>query len=617
MLKKFNFTYNLSQNQVSKIHTENNSNVELPIRVEENEIDYFVSPSSYEVEDNKKILINDILNEDSMKFSSSLDDLSFDRWGSGEGGGDGGGLIRFRVYYSNDSLAKIIDFQNKNEELFYRPVSIKIPNAIISESDPSFDPLNFNTTDMITFIETTQILSKKIGIRTIEASFNNKAIYLLDQKVTIETKVTIGSLANHYDLEITTPNWNSFKSIFTVDQTVNYSEAADTFYHEFRISLKELPSTQDSPDLTRWADETKEVDNYIMSFSYEGERLLSIDNVSIGCNGENVQSAQGIVDGFENVPDTIEYLLTDHYGKELTDINLPSFTESQDNFGLFINDPKRNAAHQIVDQTDGNQLLKDILFDHHLGMFINHKGEYYLENWLPKSIVFGFKEADTAYNEKNTIDIKPIKRDTLNNVVSDYQFKMDLSEATGDHNRTLRVKNPNEATFDFARDIEGVDDSDEAIAFSAWQLAKAGYNRITNLTQTEQESNWHKLAFSDGTGTSEGIAFIRNQLAHVNREHEYIIFTVPYNETNLSKELLSFISIEDAKITDGEARNGWIVERRLNLKNDTITWKMLLDISKYDPFLFQVNVWKDGNFVLNIKTDGNFPNNIKTNGTGI
>jgi len=297
--------------------------------------------------------------------------------------------------------------------------------------------------------------------------------------------------------------------------------------------------------------------------------LIGVDSPSIGCNGENVSTITGIERGFENVPSTIDYLLTDHYDKTAADIDGPSFGQAQTDFSLFVNDPLRNAAHQITAQTDGNQLLKDILYAHHLGMFINRAGKYQLENWLPKSLVFSFTDPEEYYTESECLSIKPIRRDNLNSVVSDYQLEMDLSEASGDYNRTLRVKNTNEDTFNFERDVEGVDESDTALAFSAWQLGKAGHNRINKLSQTKSQSKWHKLAFSDGTGTSEGIAFIRNQLGHVNREHEYITIIVPYNPTNLDKELLSFISIEDVIITDGNARKGWIVERKLNLSNDT------------------------------------------------
>jgi hypothetical protein len=618
-LKKFEFLYNLSENSVNNIHETKNINTEKPITIKDGISNFIPSGDSYSVFDSRVVTLANVIEEDKILVRESNNSFNEIFTGNISGGEFSASAFASIIYNKNDSN-QIIEFGKKYDDTYYRPISILIKNAIISESDPTYDPLSFTTNEMINFLEVEHYnYSMERGVRTI-INRSEGVMWYDGSKKTIETVVSAGSEIDHYDLEVNFTNWESFKSLFSITGIPDDNDIVDSIYAKIRFIFEQLPSSQGGigqPRLTRWDDEYfSDTSNWIFDIAIEGFKEIPVDNISIGCNGENVQSAQGIIDGFENVPDTIQYLLTDHYDKDIADIDTASFTEAQDNFSMFINDPVRNAAHQIVDQTDGNTLLKDILFAHHLGMFIDHSGQYYLENWLPKSIVFGFKEADTAYNETNTISIKPIKRDTLNNVVSDYQFKMDLSEATGDYNRTLRVKNPNEDTFNFARDIEGVDEGDTALAFSAWQLAKAGYNRVTNLTQTEKSSNWHKLAFSDGTGTSEAIAFIRNQLAHVNREHEYITFTVPYNTTNLAKELLSFISIQDELITDNEARNGWIVERRLNLKNDTITWKMLLDISKYDPFLFQVNVWKDGDFVTNVKTEGANPTNLKSNGTG-
>ena len=72
-------------------------------------------------------------------------------------------------------------------------------------------------------------------------------------------------------------------------------------------------------------------------------------------------------------------------------------------------------------------------------------------------------------------------------------------------------------------------------------------------------------------------------------------------------ELLSFLSIRDQKITGNVERLGWIVERKLNTKTDSIELKLLLDISATDPYLVEIGVVQDdanevGNEWLNDST---------------
>ena len=58
-------------------------------------------------------------------------------------------------------------------------------------------------------------------------------------------------------------------------------------------------------------------------------------------------------------------------------------------------------------------------------------------------------------------------------------------------------------------------------------------------------------------------------------------------------ELLSFISVRDAKVTSNVERLGWIVERKIDTKSDIIELKLLLDISATDPFLVEIGVVQD------------------------
>ena len=351
---------------------------------------------------------------------------------------------------------------------------------------------------------------------------------------------------------------------------------------------------------------------------------LPTDDIAIGCNGENVQSGNE----FENVPDTITYLLS-KLGKGLSDIDTQSFTDAQSDFAKYVNDPERNAAHQIIEQNDSLQLLKDILYSHMLGMYVNRSGEYRMVNWLPKSIVFSDTPAEVIYTENEFEFIGRIERDDLNSVISDCEFDFNLSESQGDFLNKLRIKNTNEDSFDFQRDSEGIDTTMYGLAESAWKMYKAGHSRLRKLSQTKISSKWIKAFYSKElvqrvqgipfpyVGTGEALSFVRNLGAHLNRQHEYVKIRVPINEQNSGNELLSFISVNDQKITDGRDRKGWIVDRKIDLSENKLEYKLLLDIDPYDPFLYKVNVWRDGDFTDNVKTDGNFPSNKKINGDGI
>lgn len=317
---------------------------------------------------------------------------------------------------------------------------------------------------------------------------------------------------------------------------------------------------------------------------------IKVQDISIGCNGENVQSGNE----FESVTDTIKYIQTDYGNISTSNIDTASYTQSENLFDKLPSPTTRNACKQITDQKSINLVYKEILYSHHLGMFISRDGKYTMENWLPYSTVFYNDLYPVAsFNDTNCIDIGDIKRDSLTTVVSDFELKYDKNESTDKFQKTMRIKNTNESSFDFDRDTEGVTSDNYAEAEEAWLLLRAGYLRTKNSSQTKVENEWIKSFYSDGTGEGEALAFIRNQAGHVNRQHEYITITIPYIRSNLDLELLSFINIRDSKITGGVERAGWIVDRKLDVKKDQIQLKLLLDISATDPYLVEIGVVQD------------------------
>ncbi len=206
----------------------------------------------------------------------------------------------------------------------------------------------------------------------------------------------------------------------------------------------------------------------------------------------------------------------------------------------------------------------------HLGLFPDRKLEYKLENWLPKSTVFSDTATIADYTVENWLPkngIGKIDRAQITQVVSDFQLDFNFNEATGEFQQTMRIKNTSASAFDFDSCTEGVSPENEEIAAQAWELLRAGYLRAKKETQTTFETKWIKMEFSDGTGESEAINFIRNHAGHVNRELEKVTIRLPLNATDAIIDLLSFISVTDQKRTEGETRPGWIVEHRISWKN--------------------------------------------------
>lgn len=316
-----------------------------------------------------------------------------------------------------------------------------------------------------------------------------------------------------------------------------------------------------------------------------------VNDLSIGTNGENVTISDN--EGqFASVTDTIQYL-QETYGKIATsNINTASYATAEADFEKFPSSYTRNAAHQIVESTDMNTVLKDILYNYNLGMFFGHNGQYYIRNFMVESYQFFNGISPTVFfNELNTINISKITRDDINTIVSDYELKWNYNEATGEYKNITRIKNTDQATFDFTRDTEGVLFDNRLIAEECWNFLKQGYNRSKKLSQSKHETKWTKTWFPE-FGDSEAINFIRNQSQWTSRQHEYMNVTIPVTDSNIAIELLTFVSVNDGIILNA-ARQGWVVKRVLKPSNDTIVLTILLDIDQNDPFLENVNIIQD------------------------
>lgn len=337
----------------------------------------------------------------------------------------------------------------------------------------------------------------------------------------------------------------------------------------------------------------------------------SIDNLSIGTNGENVDPGNQ----FENYPDTIKYIDTTFNGVDISDINTASYDQAQADYELFNSTMERNPAHQITEQTDFNEILGDMLYFSHLGLFPDRFDKRTLVNWLPKSAVFSDSTPTTVYT-KFLGTPEDIERPRNTKIASDYELIFNLNEATGDYLNTIRIKNTNESSFDFDRDTEGIPLILESEAFEVWDQLASGEKRIKKQSKTTVNSKWIKAGFPDNTGVTEALTFIRNQASHVNREMEYKKFSVPLNKADAIKELLSFDSVNHPTKTDGQERPGWIVEHTVSFTASRVRFKLLLDINKKDPFFKRFNIIQDNATEDDIIEDNTVATDIIQDGTG-
>jgi len=585
--------YNLSQKEVKEVHQNLTSNISKPLTVRDGDnIEKFLSsPIDYNgvVEDgNQKVELLKIDNEDNVKsfaLQAFPEDLEFEAVQKAITPGNPSGQYTFNISISGENKTLMNDFIDNNGGTYFNLGQVWLNGSLSAPTTVSIDGGE---------------LSNTIALRgTYKSTIApNTVIHMMEVTPIVPAFSNVGTaVVVDYDQAL-----RSAIEFFEIEDFGNTD-----VLEKLEIVVRVTFEVGDGSLLSEY----NTIDNYNAGITDSATRKL--DDISIGCNGENVALKSVDID---TVGNTIIYLLEEYYKIPTANIDLPSFTQADLDFSLFVNDPVRNPAHQIAEQTNARQLLIDLLYSHNLGLFINRDGKYQLSNWLPKSIVFSDTTPDIVYSETEFNSLSNIVRDEVNHVITDYELKFNYSEAEDKYLNTIRIKNTNEDVFNFVRDTEGVDEADEGLAFSAWLLGKAGDNRINKQSQTVKSNKWIKTFFSDGQGTSEAVAFIRNILAHKNRPHEVARVINPYNTTNLSKELLTLIAVSDQKITADVERNGWITERVLDTKTHQLEHKVLLDINKFDVFLERVNVWRDGSFPSNIKQDGSNPTNIKINGNG-
>ena len=603
LMKQFDFLYNLSQNPVRSVNVNPINPKEIPVHlVADDNVNKYISPTAYEIIDNKQIIVSNILDEQNMNFKTTLDKLDPYITGQNSTATYYSAYMDFEIRLPTASVRKIVDLQNTVDETFFRIKSIKISNAIVSINDPDNNPLEFSTSAMVDNIKNDQQYYKEIAGKQIlsRTEYNTdanpwKIIYSGDRE-TIETTVTFGSEPNSFDFEITTPNWESFKTVFSVDELVDNQLAVTTMLHNMILEFNALPSKIgpiNGKNPTRWNEDVfndSSRANWEFEFVYEGNNSETVDSITVGCYGENVQEGNE----FETVGDTVDYLLQTYMGIPPESINTSAFNEADDDLALFPGTTSNNLAHQIVEQSDSNKILKDICFASHMGLYVNRSGLYSLNTWLPKSTVYTDTTSPYIFTEENFESISKITRDNYNNIASDISVETNYKEYAQEFGKTIRVKNTEpENPFNGVDDTEGLEEIDYGIATEAHNLLALGWKRARKTNQLQLENKWLKSSNTDGTGNGDTINWIRNIAGHVNREHEYLTLTVPMNRANLDLELLTFIIVKDQFVTDGDYRKGWIVERTVDTKNHVVIWKILLDINPKDPFFYAIGTLQD------------------------
>ena len=298
--------------------------------------------------------------------------------------------------------------------------------------------------------------------------------------------------------------------------------------------------------------------------------------------------------GFVDPLQTLQYLMTNYMGIPESNINTASFTQANEDFDLFPSATSRNAGHQIVAQTDVNKIMKDLLYNHHLGLFYGQDGRYTAENWLPKSVVFSDSATLYDFNATDWESISDISSSTNVKIVNDITLKFDYNESTGEYEDEIRVKRP-DIPFDFDLCTEGINRSNIGEAINIHELGTAGFGRTNKISQFTYESKWIKKNQNyDGTqGQGEALAFMRNLMGHINRNLQSVTITLPFTKTFLDLDLLSFISVTEQKLTSGQQRTGWIINRVVDYTSKRLVLKILFDIDLSDPFLVQIGIIQD------------------------
>jgi len=318
--------------------------------------------------------------------------------------------------------------------------------------------------------------------------------------------------------------------------------------------------------------------------NYVEYKTTSLETPSIGCVGENMV---GDPQDYEGYPDTLKYIETEYNGIDISEIDSSSYTQAQDDYENFPAVVEHNPAHQIVEQTQFNDLLGEILFNSHLALYPSRLGKRTLNNWLWKSAVFSNTQPTDQFT--NFKKITDIKRSQIGSIVSDFELEYNYSEAQDKYLSKMRIKNTDQDfnfTIDGTGSTEGITENFKAEGNEAFNLASVGEKRLKRQSKTSYQSKWIK-------SEAEAIAFIINQLGHLNRSHERITITLPLKFDYVLKELLDFDLVNGGKITDDENRLGWVEEIRISWKNKEISFTYFLDISEKDPFLYEVGIIQD------------------------
>lgn len=337
---------------------------------------------------------------------------------------------------------------------------------------------------------------------------------------------------------------------------------------------------------------------------------INVKNLSIGTNGENVQTGNE----YEGYPETLKYIDTELNGVDPLDINDASYTQAEEDYALFQSVFDRNPAHQINEQRDFNDILRNMLYFSHLGLFPDRFDKRTLSNWLPKSTIFSDQQPGKAYNK--FISIGDIRRSRNVKIISDFELRFNYNEATGEYLNVIRIKNTDRSTFDFHECTEGLPPQLENEAFQAWDQCASGEKRIKKQSKTVVESEWIKALFPDGIGVGEAITFIRNQAAHSNHEKEEIQIVIPLSKADSIKDLLEFDSVTHPTKTDGDERFGWLNYHSISFANGTITLNYHLDINKKDPFIRRIGIIQDKDQISDIIVDNDLETNIIQDGAG-
>jgi hypothetical protein len=533
------------------------------------------TPGNPEEEGSTGVYILDVQGEKSARSESSEDVVATYRRIASYVVGN---VLWYKLALDPASFKTIFDKATRYDESYLLPPSFTI-TKFSNDALGSFNPvigydgaINYTVTGNITGLS-----ALSVSVDLVKSGQIKKAAFSF-------VEYEEGGI-NYRDLTVSFPNWREELKRYTFDGKSEVGSFYDSIGMELRLGFVGPANVAEL--LTNFGIPSGE---YASSNAFE---VVDVNTLAVGCYGENYLTLAETESGkFKTPGETVKFYLVDLMGFPPSRIDQVSFDKADADFGRFPGVTIRNPARQLV-TVDAIKELNALLYTHHLALIEGKDGVFILRNWLSDSLVFGGGTTPTVnLTADNWGENEPeIKRTNTSKIASGATVRFDYSEAEGKFLNEITVKNTSASEFEYNRDfIDGVFDdpnNNETLCREVWQMARPGYLRTRREAQTEIELKWLHADFGSVT---EALTWLRNQLSLINREKETVVLPpFPLSDFYLGIGLMDFIGVK-GDFTGDLQRRGWVIDRTIDYKTQTIIFKLFLDVSALDPYLEQINI---------------------------